>query len=113
MKNFTNIAFTAFVATATIGATAAFIATHNGAEAVENFGQHAAPCTEQGWLFEVEGDDRIIAINFDGTYHMSGKGEEYNGNWTKISAETVRVSDSESSEAFDITPICNDGSFRF
>ena len=112
MKNFTNIAFTAFIATATIGATAAFIATHNGAEAVENFGQITAPCTEQGWLFEVEGDDRIIAINFDGTYHMSGKGEEYNGNWTKSDAETVRVSDGED-EAFDITPICNDGSFRF
>ena len=113
MKNFTNIAFTAFVATATIGATAAFAATHNGARAIVNYGQRTATCTEQGWLFEVEGDDRIIAINDDNTFLMSGQGEEYTGTWTKTDAETIRVGDGTYDNTFDITPLCNDGSFRF
>tara|TARA_R110002012_G_scaffold43775_1_gene118355 strand:+ start:70 stop:411 length:342 start_codon:yes stop_codon:yes gene_type:complete len=113
MKNFTNIAFTAFVATATIGATAAFVATHNGAKAIENYGAVTAVCNAQGWLFEADHNDAVIAINDDNTFHTSGQGEEFKGTWTKIDAETIRVGDGTYDNTFDITPLCNDGSFRF
>jgi len=109
--NFKALAFTAFVATATLGATAAFVTTYNGAQAFRSHGSHVGVCNEQGWTFESEGG--TVFIKADGTFVLGDTDEEYTGSWTKVDSETLRVGDGTYEGTFDISARCNDGSFRF
>jgi hypothetical protein len=109
--NFKALALTALAATATLGATAAFVTTYNGAEAFVHYGSHEGVCNEQGWTFESE--EGTVFIKADGTFVMGDAGEEYTGSWTKVDSETLRVGDGTYEGTFDISARCNDGSFRF
>lgn len=110
--NFKALAFTGFVATATLVAAAAFVTTSRGAQTFVDYGSNEGVCSEQGWLFESD-QGHTISIKSDGTFFMGDANEEYTGNWTKINSETLRVGDGTYEGTFDFSPRCSDGSFRF
>ena len=111
MKNSKALAFTAFVATATIGSIAAFAATYDQVQFFNNYGEQVGTCNEQGW--SVEKGESIMILNADQTYVVNYQGEQETGTWTKVNSETLRVGDGTVDNTIEITPLCTDGSFRF